>query len=170
MEISISILLYPDFNVTLNLSDTYKRDPPVCPHRQSILDGVPPSLPALLKAYRVQQKVSRVGFDWDDIAPVFEKLNEEIAELKDETIIENNQERITDEMGDILFASVNLSRHLGVNPEQALRDSNRKFISPQIQRFYDPTRRTGQNCHRYSQNYVEDDLSSTAAPDTKQTI
>ncbi|HHJ34612.1 MAG TPA: hypothetical protein ENJ87_02500 [Gammaproteobacteria bacterium] len=61
--------------------------------------------------------------------PVFDKLQEEIGELKAEIDVADNQQRITDEMGDILFASVNLSRHLGVNPEQALRDSNRKFIS-----------------------------------------
>ena len=60
---------------------------------------------------------------------MFDKLNEEINELKAEIVHKDNQQRITDEMGDILFASVNLSRHLGVNPEQALRDSNRKFIS-----------------------------------------
>ena len=95
----------------------------------SYLDGIASGMPALRWSEKLQKRAAHHGFDWDDIAPVFEKLNEEIAELKDETIIENNQERITDEMGDILFASVNLSRHLGVNPEQALRDSNRKFIS-----------------------------------------
>lgn len=93
------------------------------------LDGVASSMPALRWSEKLQKRAAHHGFDWDDIQPVFGKIHEEIDELKAEINIENNQDRITDEMGDILFASVNLSRHLGVNPEQALRDSNRKFIS-----------------------------------------
>ena len=93
------------------------------------LDGVASSMPALRWSEKLQKRAAHHGFDWDDIQPVFGKLNEEITELKAEIDIEDNQERVADEMGDILFASVNLSRHLGVNPEQALRDSNRKFIS-----------------------------------------
>lgn len=95
----------------------------------SYLDGIASAMPALRWSEKLQKRAAHNGFDWDDIAPVFDKLNEEIGELKAEIVIEDNQQRITDEMGDILFASVNLSRHLGVNPEQALRDSNRKFIS-----------------------------------------
>ena len=86
-------------------------------------------MPALRWSEKLQKRAAHHGFDWQSIAPVFDKLQEEIGELKAEIIIEDNQEGITDEMGDILFASVNLSRHLGVNPEQALRDSNRKFMS-----------------------------------------
>ncbi len=86
-------------------------------------------MPALRWSEKLQKRAAHHGFDWQSIDPVFAKLQEEIGELKAEIIIEDNQERITDEMGDILFASVNLSRHLGVNPEQALRDSNRKFMS-----------------------------------------
>lgn len=96
---------------------------------KSYLDGIASSMPALRWSEKLQKRAAHHGFDWQSIAPVFDKLQEEIDELKAEIIIEDNQERITDEMGDILFASVNLSRHLGVNPEQALRDSNRKFIS-----------------------------------------
>ena len=95
----------------------------------SFLDGVASTMPALRWSEKLQKRAASHGFDWDDIQPVFDKVNEEINELKAEVVIEDNQERISDEMGDILFASVNLSRHLGVNPEQALRDSNRKFIS-----------------------------------------
>lgn len=95
----------------------------------SHLDGVTAALPALRWSEKLQSRAANHGFDWDDVAPVFDKLNEEIGELKAEIEHEDNHERIADEMGDILFASVNLSRHLGVNPEQALRDSNRKFIS-----------------------------------------
>jgi len=93
------------------------------------LDGITSSMPALRWSDKLQKRAAHHGFDWDDIQPVFDKIYEEINELKAEIVIEDNKERVTDEMGDILFASVNLSRHLGVNPEQALRDSNRKFIS-----------------------------------------
>ena len=95
----------------------------------SYLAGIASTMPALRWSEKLQKRAAHHGFDWDDIDPVFDKLNEEIGELKAEIGITDNQEKITDEMGDILFASVNLSRHLGVNPEQALRDSNRKFIS-----------------------------------------
>jgi len=97
--------------------------------RTSYLDGVASTMPALRWSEKLQKRAAHHGFDWDDVSPVFDKLNEEINELKAEIVHKDNQQRITDEMGDILFASVNLSRHLGVNPEQALRDSNRKFIS-----------------------------------------
>jgi len=96
---------------------------------KSYLDGIEGTMPALCWSEKLQKRAAHHGFDWDNIEPVFEKLHEEIGELKAEIVHEDNQQRITDEMGDILFASVNLSRHLGVNPEQALRDSNRKFIS-----------------------------------------
>ncbi len=97
--------------------------------QNSYLDGIASTMPALRWSEKVQKRAASHGFDWQHLSPVFAKLNEEIAELKAELDIENNQQRISDEMGDILFTSVNLSRHLGINPEQALRDSNRKFIS-----------------------------------------
>ena len=95
----------------------------------SYLEGIAGTMPALRWSEKLQKRAAHHGFDWDDIAPVFDKLAEEIAELKAEMVLADNQQRIAEEMGDILFASVNLSRHLGVNPEQALRDSNRRFIS-----------------------------------------
>ena len=99
-------------------------------HQQkSLLDGIASTMPALRWSSKLQKRAVHHGFDWDDVAPVFDKLQEEIGELKAEVVHENNQERIADELGDILFACVNLSRHLDVNPEQALRDSNIKFIS-----------------------------------------
>jgi MazG family protein len=94
----------------------------------SALDGVASALPALRWAEKIQKRAAQTGFDWDDLEPVFEKLEEEIAELREEINIDNNEDRIADEMGDVLFSCVNLSRHLGVNPEQALRNANRKFI------------------------------------------
>ncbi|MCG6938070.1 MAG: nucleoside triphosphate pyrophosphohydrolase [Gammaproteobacteria bacterium] len=95
----------------------------------SYLDGIAGTMPALRWSEKLQKRAAHHGFDWESIEPVFSKLDEEIAELKAEIGTESNQQRISDEMGDILFASVNLSRHLEVNPEQALRDCNRRFIS-----------------------------------------
>lgn len=96
--------------------------------KDSALDGIASSLPALKWSEKIQKRAARTGFDWDDLAPVFEKLHEEIDELKQEINIEDNHERIMDEMGDVLFSCVNVSRHLGVSAEQALRQGNQKFI------------------------------------------
>jgi len=96
---------------------------------QSLLSGVPAHLPALLKAYRVQQKVSRVGFDWERVQDVVAKLNEEVNEFKD--ALQNNQvnrEALKEEIGDILFTIVNIARHVEVNPEEALQHTVSKFI------------------------------------------
>lgn len=94
---------------------------------QSVLEGVPKSLPALVKASRIQDKVSGVGFDWEEPQQVFEKLQEEIVELQHE-INENNQEKIEAEFGDVLFSMINYARFLKVNPENALERTNKKFI------------------------------------------
>ncbi len=94
----------------------------------SALDGIASTLPALKWAEKIQKRAAHTGFDWDELAPVLDKLNEEIAELKHKVEVENNHERIIDEMGDVLFSCVNLSRHLGVSAEQALRQGNQKFI------------------------------------------
>jgi len=92
----------------------------------SVLDGVPLALPALMRADKLQRKASRVGFDWPDIRGVFDKVEEELEELRAE--IEGlDNEAIRDEAGDLLFAVVNLLRHAGVEPESALRQANSKF-------------------------------------------
>lgn len=95
--------------------------------RKSILEGVPRHLPALLKAYRVQQKVSRVGFDWNRIADVFTKLDEEMGEFR-ESIARQNRDNIEEEIGDILFTIANIARFMEINPEEALSLSVKKFI------------------------------------------
>jgi len=93
----------------------------------SRLSGVPTHLPALLRAHRVQEKAARVGFDWDDIGGVFKKVREEIAEL--ETAVANGRkESIRSEMGDLLFALVNLARFLDIQAELALHETIEKFI------------------------------------------
>jgi len=91
------------------------------------LDGVSVALPALSRAVKLQKRASRVGFDWPDTDQVFDKLTEEIGELRDELVEHPNQARIAEEMGDILFVCANLARKLGVDPETALRGCNQKF-------------------------------------------
>ncbi len=95
--------------------------------RASMLDGVAPGLPALTRAAKLQRRAARVGFDWPDVLPVIDKIEEEVAELKKEIASERVPERIEDELGDLLFALVNLGRHLELDPEAALRHSNAKF-------------------------------------------
>lgn len=95
--------------------------------KKSVLEGVPRSLPALVKAARIQEKVRGVGFDWDNVDQVWEKVQEEIEELK-EVVAEKNQEEIENEFGDVLFSLINYARFIGVNPENALERTNKKFI------------------------------------------
>jgi nucleoside triphosphate diphosphatase len=90
------------------------------------LSGVPLAAPALSRALKLQQKAGKVGFDWNDVRSVLAKLNEEIAEVEAE-IAEGSSETLSDEVGDLLFAAVNLARHLKVDPEAALRSANAKF-------------------------------------------
>ncbi len=94
--------------------------------KQSVLEGVPKSLPALVKAIRIQDKVKGVGFDWERPEQVFEKVREELGELEEEVNKQSNQ--IENEFGDVLFSMVNYARFLGVNPEDALEKTNKKFI------------------------------------------
>jgi len=93
---------------------------------RSTIAGVPSTLPALLRAHRIQAKAATVGFDWEKAEQVWEKVEEEIGELKD-AVAENEQNKIEEEFGDLLFAMVNLSRFLRVNPEDALRQATEKF-------------------------------------------
>lgn len=90
------------------------------------LKDIPTSLPALTQADKIQKKVSQRGFDWTEIQGVIDKVKEELQEVEEE-IEEANEARLTHEIGDLIFASVNLSRHLGINPEQALEQANRRF-------------------------------------------
>ena len=95
--------------------------------RQSAVDGVPNQLPSLQRAYRLQEKAAKVGFDWNTSDEVWSKVLEELNELK-ETFHENNIDKTEDELGDFLFALVNYSRFYKINPENALRRTNEKFI------------------------------------------
>ena len=95
--------------------------------KTSVVDGVPEILPSLLRAHRVQQKASTVGFDWETAEQVWKKVEEELSELES-AVQQGEQEQIEEEFGDLLFALVNLSRFLNLNPEDALRNAVRKFI------------------------------------------
>ncbi|WP_339625052.1 nucleoside triphosphate pyrophosphohydrolase [uncultured Winogradskyella sp.] len=95
--------------------------------KTSVLQGVPKSLPAMVKASRIQEKVSGVGFDWEHPEQVFEKVEEELEELKVE-IAKGNQDAIESEFGDVLFSMINYARFLNVSPENALERTNKKFI------------------------------------------
>lgn len=93
---------------------------------RSVLGGVPASLPAIVKAYRVQEKARGVGFDWEKPEQVWEKVEEELQELKYEA--DNKTDKTEEELGDVLFALINYARFIGVNPEDALEKTNKKFI------------------------------------------
>ena len=110
----------------------------------SVLDDIPNALPALNRAYKIQKRAAHVGFDWPDVIGALDKVEEEIAELKEElrsrsqsndyksnnsniTSAPQNQDAIAEELGDLFFALTNVSRHLGLNPEQVVRNANDKF-------------------------------------------
>ncbi len=94
---------------------------------KSVLSGVPKSLPALLKAFRIQEKARAVGFDWEKPEQVYEKVKEELAEFETE-IKYGNQQNAEKEFGDVLFSLINYARFLNINPEDALEQTNKKFI------------------------------------------
>ena len=95
--------------------------------RKSVLEGVPKSLPALVKASRIQDKVKGVGFDWEQPEQVWEKVQEELQEFRDE-VVSGDQEAMEAEFGDVLFSMINYARFLKINPEDALERTNKKFI------------------------------------------
>jgi XTP/dITP diphosphohydrolase len=95
--------------------------------KNSVLEGVPKSLPAIVKAYRIQEKVRGIGFDWENKNQVWDKVQEEIKEFQNEEK-RNNAEKMEEEFGDVLFSLVNYSRFVNINPEDALEKTNKKFI------------------------------------------
>ncbi|MCH2043029.1 MAG: nucleoside triphosphate pyrophosphohydrolase [Saprospiraceae bacterium] len=95
--------------------------------KKSVLQGVPKSLPALVKAYRIQEKVKQVGFEWEEQEDVWAKVQEEMGELH-EVVQQKNKEEMEKEFGDVLFSMINYARFLNIDPELALERTNRKFI------------------------------------------
>ncbi len=118
--------------------------------KKSVLSGVPQSLPPLLKAYRMQEKAKGVGFEWENRHQVWEKVMEEMNELKENVNRNESKDKIEDEMGDVFFALVNYARYLGVNPDDALERTNKKFI----RRF----------------NYIETQAKKAGKPLAKMTL
>lgn len=118
--------LTPD-QVTVNWEHIkLEKDEPREGERNSVLSGVPKSLPALLRAYRVQEKAARFGFDWEKVDDIVLKLDEEMAELKTELRVED-EDAIVEELGDLLFTVVNIARFLKIDPERALNRITNKF-------------------------------------------
>lgn len=118
-------------DVTANTEEEVKKNWEIIKLKQgkkSVLEGVPKSLPSLVKAMRIQEKVRGVGFDWEENHQVWDKVFEEISELK-EAISIKNQADIEEEFGDLLFSLINVSRFIDVNPENALEKTNNKFIT-----------------------------------------
>ncbi len=99
------------------------------PETMSALSGVPVNLPPMTQAIKLQEKAARVGFDWKEPSPVFDKVLEELEEVRTEMNEPGHSKALEDEVGDLLFAVTNLARHLNINPEVALRSTNRKFTS-----------------------------------------
>ena len=116
--------------------------------RKSVLSGVPNALPAIVKAWRLQDKAKQVGFEWDNKEQVYEKVEEELAELK-QAISNQSQDEIEDEFGDVLFSLVNYSRFLNVDPESALDKTNRKFKS-RFQKMEEMAEQAGRKLHDMS--------------------
>ena len=107
--------------------ETHKEKDRQKKQQHGTLDGIPASLPALMRAEKLQKRAARVGFDWPSIMPVFEKLQEELNELKEAVDEQHDKAHIEEEIGDVLFVLANLARHLGIKPEEALRKTNNKF-------------------------------------------
>lgn len=95
--------------------------------RKSVLEGVPNSLPAMVKAFRMQEKAKGVGFEWSNSDDVWKKVQEEMEEFKVEVTKENNHERVENEFGDLIFSLINYGRFIGINAEDALEKTNKKF-------------------------------------------
>ena len=134
--------------------------------KESILGGVPKALSALLRAYRLQQKAAAVGFDWPDIGPVWDKVHEEMQELR-EAVQSGDQSEIEKEYGDLLFAMVNLGRFLNVNPEDALRQTIEKFIY-RFQKIEDHYRKQGRDLREVPLEEM-DEIWEAAKKDTQST-
>ena len=116
--------------------------------KKSVLEGVPRSLPAMIKANRIQDKVAGVGFDWEKPEQVWEKVQEELGELNDE-LAATDQQKIEKEFGDVLFSMVNYARFIGVNPENALEKTNKKFIQ-RFQYLEQAAKKVGKSLHDMS--------------------
>ncbi len=122
--------------------------------RKQVLSGVPRSLPAMIKAYRIQDKARGVGFDWEKPEQVWEKVLEEMGELRHEVTEGKNPEKLENEFGDLLFALVNYARFIGVNPESALERTNKRFIR-RFSHMEEQLRESGRDLKKMSLEQME---------------
>lgn len=120
----------------------------------SVMDEVPMNFPALQRAQKIQKKAARLGFDWTELEPVFDKIDEEIQEIKAELTPEPDAQRVEQEVGDLLFAAVNLARHLGVDSETALRGANQRFAD-RFRHMESSVEQQGRNMNDYSLEALE---------------
>lgn len=120
--------------------------------KESVLEGVPKSLPALVKAMRIQEKARGIGFDWDNKTQVWDKVKEEIEELQVE--IDAKSDKIEDEFGDVLFSLINYSRFININPEDALEKTNKKFIK-RFQYIEKETKKDGKELSEMTLNEMD---------------
>ncbi len=121
--------------------------------KKSVLEGVPKSLPAIIKAMRMQEKAKGVGFDWDNANQVWDKVQEELAEFKAEAD-KGDKEKMEEEFGDVLFSLINYARFVGINPETALEKTNMKFIK-RFQFLEDKAKAEGKDLKTMSLNEME---------------
>ncbi len=121
---------------------------------KSVLGGVPLSLPPLVKAIRMQEKVSGVGFDWEKPEQVWDKVIEEMNELKKEVEKKGNKDKMENELGDLLFAIVNYARFININPEDALEKTNKKFIR-RFQYLEEESKKLGKSLHDMTLNEMD---------------
>lgn len=122
--------------------------------RKSVLSGVPKSMPAMVKAYRMQEKASGVGFDWENTGQVWDKVLEEARELREELNNGSEKEKVEAEFGDLMFALVNYARFIDVNPDDALEHTNKKFIR-RFNYLEDRAREQGRAIHEMTLNEME---------------
>jgi len=123
--------------------------------RKSVLEGVPGSLPPLVKAFRIQEKAKGVGFEWEKREDVWAKVMEELNELKYEVDNNADKEKMEDELGDLLFALTNYARYIGINPEDALERTNKKFIT-RFQYIEEQSAKDGYKLEDMSLNEMEE--------------
>lgn len=121
---------------------------------KSVLGGVPLSLPPLVKAFRMQEKASGVGFDWENTEQVWDKVIEEMNELKKEVEKKENKDKMENELGDLLFAIVNYARFINVNPEDALEKTNKKFIR-RFQYLEEESKKLGKSLYDMTLNEMD---------------
>ena len=122
--------------------------------RTSALSGVPKSLPAMVKAYRMQEKAKGIGFDWENSEQVWAKVEEETLELKQELANGGDKARVESEFGDLLFSLINYARFIDVNPDDALEHTNKKFIS-RFKYMEDKARNAGRQLHEHTLEEME---------------